>query len=101
MTEKLVEYHNKIVEKSNNEETLDEGLAMEIANYLSDEVPVILLKADKIEAHACITAICKAFPAPFLSNVLTALVLYIFTERINDEQDSWVTDTNILVTDRK
>jgi hypothetical protein len=28
-------------------------------------------------------------------------VLYIFTERINDEQDSWVTDTNILLTDRK
>jgi hypothetical protein len=88
MTKKVIEYHNKIVEISNNEEKLDDGLATEIANYLSDDVPAILLKADKIEAHACISAMCKALPTPFLCNVLTALVLYIFTERINDEQDS-------------
>lgn len=101
MTKKLVEYHNKIVEVSNDNKTLDDGLASEIANYLSEDVPSILLNADKIEAHACISAICKCFPTPFLCNVLTALVLYIFTERIEDEQDSWVTDTNILLTDRK
>lgn len=88
MTNKLVEYHNKIVELSNNKETLDNEFATEVANYLSDEVPAILLNADKVEAHACISAICKAFPTPFLCNVLTALVLYIFTKRIEDEQDS-------------
>ena len=101
LTLKLVDYHNKIVEVSNTEEPLSDELSTEIANYLSNEVPPILLKADKIEAHACISAMCKWFPTPFLCNVLTALVLYIFTKRIDNEQDSWVVDTNILVTDRK
>lgn len=101
LTLKVVDYHNKIVEASNNEETLSDELAQEIADYLSNEVPPILLNADKKEAFACVSAMCKWFPTPFLCNVLTALVLYIFWKRMDDEQDSWVTDTNILLTDRK
>ena len=59
MTLKVVDYHNKIIEASNNDEKLSDELATEIANYLSNDVPPILLNADKEEAFACISAICK------------------------------------------
>lgn len=101
MAIKLVDYHNKIVEASNNEEILSDEFASEVANYLSNDVPLILLNADKTEAFTCVSAMCKNFPAPFLSNVLTALVLYIFWKRVDDEYDSWVVDIDILLTDRK
>ena len=84
MTQKLVDYHNKIVDAVDNEETISDELASEISNYLSNEVPPLLLNADKLDAFACVSAMCKWFPTPFLCNVLTALVLYMFSKRIND-----------------
>lgn len=84
MTQKLVEYHNKIVDASNNDETISDELATEISNYLSHEVPPLLLNADKLDAFACVSAMCKWFPTPFLCNILTALVLYMFSNRIED-----------------
>ena len=38
MTLKLVEYHNKIVETSNNEGMISDECATEVSNYLSNEV---------------------------------------------------------------
>lgn len=84
MTQKLVEYHNKIVEASNADEMISDGLAEEISNYLSNEVPPLLLNANKLDAFACVSAMCKWFPTPFLCNILTALVMYIFSKRIDN-----------------
>ena len=84
MTHKLVEYHNKILDVANNNETIDDELSTEISNYLSNDVPPILLNADKVEAYNCILAMCKWFPTSYLCNILTALVLYIFSNRIDD-----------------
>lgn len=84
MTHKLVEYHNKVADASNDDKTISDELATEISNYLSNDVPPILLNADKVEAYNCILAICKWFPVPFLCNILTALVLYMFSNRVNN-----------------
>lgn len=109
LTEKLCDYHNKIVELSKQWIEVDDEFASEVSNYLSHEAPCILLNADKRKAFMCISAMCKELPHAFLVNVLTGLVLYIFADRAwlytskeqtDDDADASI-DTNILVTDRK
>ena len=108
LTEKVCDYHNKIVELSNKWIEVDDAFASEVSHYLAHDVPRILLDADKHEAFMCISAMCKGLPHTFLVNVLTGLVLYIFAERAwinidtqtDDDPDAPI-NTNILVTDRK
>lgn len=108
LTEKICDFHNKIVESSQKGEEIDDAFASEISNYLSHEAPRILLNADKRKAFMCISAMCKELPHAFLVNVLTGLVLHIFAERAwlyedphtEDDPDAPI-DTDILVTDRK
>ena len=108
LTEKICDFHNKIVESSQKNEEIDDAFATEVSDYLSHEAPRILLNADKRKAFMCISAMCKELPHPFLVNVLTGLVLHIFAERAwlyessqtEDDSDAPI-NTNILVTDRK
>ena len=81
LTEKICDYHNKIVEESQKSKKIDDAFATEVSDYLSHEAPRILLNADKHQAFMCISAMCNDLPHAFLVNVLTGLVLYIFAER--------------------
>lgn len=108
LTEKICDFHNKIVESSQKGKEVDDAFATEVSNYLAHDAPRILLNADKHEAFMCISAMCKGLPHAFLVNVLTWLVLYIFAERAwlnvdtqtEDDSDAPI-DTNVLLTDRK
>lgn len=106
LTEKICDYHNKIVEESQKGNEVDDEFASEVSDYLSHEAPRILLNADKKKAFMCISAMCKELPHAFLVNVLTGLVLHIFAERAwlyepKDPDPDAPIDTNILLTDRK
>lgn len=106
LTEKICDYHNKIVEESQKGNEVDDAFATEVSDYLSHEAPRILLNADKRKAFMCISAMCKELPHAFLVNVLTGLVLHIFADRAwlyepKDADPNAPIDTNILLTDRK